>query len=543
MFHKEFYPTPSNVIERMCACIDLYEKVVYEPHGGKADIIKYVKNLGAKVIFSEINKDLASICSKYASIVDYDFFNVTSEQISHVDFIIMNPPFSNADKHIKHAFEIAPEGCHIISLANYETVNNRHTKTRIELQQLINQFGNYENLGKIFSEAERETDVNTVLINLYKPRVNPQTEFDGYFDLEEESYTDETGVLPYNELQGIVNSYVSSVKLFDSVIDKSKEIQSYISPINYGGKIIFGAFMSGNKYGELHEISRETFKSELQKAAWKTIFKALNFEHHLTKKVREDINQFVERQKNVPFTVRNIYKMIELIYGTRASRYERIITEAFEDICSFSSENSTAGEKWKTNSHYKINKRFIMNRISRISYAGELTAESDKIDDIIKALCFLTGNSYENHLGLSEYFCSSYRISIDGKFLCGYKFGGSKPDDYSMVRELKCLLEQGENAKIEKVNREFGKWISWNEFFNVRGYKKGTMHFEFKDSKVLELFNKEYARIKGWQVPHKTDQEKNKSKDNKTESNIVSSPKVNTDLMKRSNQCLTYELI
>ena len=38
-----------------------------------------------------------------------DFLTVKSEQISHIDFIVMNPPFSNADKHILHAYEIAPE--------------------------------------------------------------------------------------------------------------------------------------------------------------------------------------------------------------------------------------------------------------------------------------------------------------------------------------------------------------------------------------------------------------------------------------------------
>ena len=30
----------------------------------------------------------------------------------------MNPPFSNADKHILHTYEIAPRGCKIIALCN-----------------------------------------------------------------------------------------------------------------------------------------------------------------------------------------------------------------------------------------------------------------------------------------------------------------------------------------------------------------------------------------------------------------------------------------
>ena len=43
-------------------------------------------------------------------------FNGQSEQISHIDFIVMNPPFSNADKHILHALKLHRAGCKIIAL-------------------------------------------------------------------------------------------------------------------------------------------------------------------------------------------------------------------------------------------------------------------------------------------------------------------------------------------------------------------------------------------------------------------------------------------
>ena len=39
-----------------------------------------------------------------------------------------------------------------------------------------------------------------------------------------------------------------------------------------------------------------------------------------------------------------------------------------------------------------------------------------------------------------------------------------------------------------------------NGFFRIRGYKKGTMHFEFLDEDVWNKFNYEVARIKGWQL-------------------------------------------
>ena len=64
---------------------------------------------------------------------------------------------------------------------------------------------------------------------------------------------------------------------------------------------------------------------------------------YVTQGVKEDINKFVEQQTHVPFTMKNIYKMLEVIVGTHGSRMNKVLVEAFEKICSFSYENSTAG--------------------------------------------------------------------------------------------------------------------------------------------------------------------------------------------------------
>ena len=44
------------------------------------------------------------------------------------------------------------------------------------------------------------------------------------------------------------------------------------------------------------------------------------------------------------------------------------------------------------------------------------------------------------------------------------------------------------------------KWCDWFEwgFFRCRGFMKGTMHFEFLDEKVWQLFNQTAANNKGW---------------------------------------------
>jgi hypothetical protein len=157
---------------------------------------------------------------------------------------------------------------------------------------------------------------------------------------------------------------------------------------------------------------------------------------------------------------------------------DKVLVEAFDHICSLSAGNSEAGEKWKTNSNYKVNRRFINNRTCdydsrwptdsvKVSYSGE-----SKIDDIVKALCHMTGKSYD------EVMKADYKT------------------EYSTNNTL--------SAYFRSNPTPWGEWRAWT-FFRVRGYKKGTMHFEFLDESVWMEFNRRVAKIKGWQLPKKTD--------------------------------------
>ena len=113
--------------------------------------------------------------------MERDFLSLTSDKISHIDFIIMNPPFSADEKHILHAYEIAPKGCKIIALCNYQTIDNRFSADRKRLFTLIENYGSVQNLGDCFNNAERKTGVEIGLIKIQKQGVKESAEFDGFF--------------------------------------------------------------------------------------------------------------------------------------------------------------------------------------------------------------------------------------------------------------------------------------------------------------------------------------------------------------------------
>ena len=467
MFGKDFYPTPVAVIEDMLANIWVHDKVILEPSAGKGNIVDYLQLCNAKeVIACELNPELAIIVAAKCNLIALDFFSLTAEQVSHIDMIVMNPPFSADEKHILHAWEIAPGGCEIIALCNSETLNNRYTRNRAILRELIELNGSSRGLNQCFVDAERETAVDVSIVHLFKPATG-EMEFDGYFDMHEEEEKQENAIMTYNSIQDVVSRYVGAVKMFDSVIDASKTINDMINPISSGLGIHFGATSSTNSS---NNITRDLFKKALQKSAWRSVFHKFNMNKYVTQKLMGDINKFVEQQTAVPFTVKNIYKMIDLIIGTHAERMDNVLVEAFDKICSFSSENSTAGEKWKTNSNYKVNQKFIIpymcsndsrwpNQYVHLGYS-----RYQELDDIVKALCYLKGIDYNTTTNI-------------------YGF-------------------------VNSFNMEWGTWHSWG-FFEIRGYKKGTMHFKFASIKLWEDFNRKVGEIKGWQLPRKTD---NKSK-------------------------------
>jgi len=216
MFNPDFYPTPPQVISQLLNGIDIEGMVILEPSAGKGNIVDALNNLGAKQVLTfEIEPDLQKIIESKSKLLGADFLECTKEQISHVNIIIANPPFSNAGKHILHAWEIAPEGCTIISLCNTNTINVDYTSQRRQLNRIIESYGSTLELGDCFSDSERKTGVEVSMVSLFKPITSEEFNWDGFFIDEEEEVSTGPGIMPYNEIRSIVETYKGAVTCFD----------------------------------------------------------------------------------------------------------------------------------------------------------------------------------------------------------------------------------------------------------------------------------------------------------------------------------------
>lgn len=469
--NADFYPTPTDVINTMMLGEDILGKTILEPSAGGGNIVSWLKDNGAgDVIACEKDETLQKLLAGKCELISDDFLSVTSDQVSHVDYIVMNPPFSDGIRHIKHAFDIAPTGCTVISLCNSSNLERRYSSERQELYELVELYGSSEYLGTVFDAAERKTNVGVSLIKLYKTGED-EDEFASYFFSNEDDLLDKNeteGIVQYNVVRDMVNRYTSAVKLFDETMEAANKINDAAKFSDSKFDYVPIRFATVDTNGNAVNISRQQYKKQLQKYYWRIIFNKLNMEKYATNGLREQINKFVEKQVNVPFTMHNIYQVINMVVQTTGQRMDKALLEAFDLICSFSAENSTAGEKWKTNANYMINRKFIvpymtdydvryrtLNEYISLNYSGNVT----RIEDVIKALCYITGTNYDKITNLRDF--------------------------------------------VYRNNLSYGTWYEWS-FFRIKGFKKGTMHFEFTDEEVWIRFNQQVAKQRGWVLPKKS---------------------------------------
>lgn len=499
MFNPDFYPTPDEVIFLMLEGIEINNKSILEPSAGKGNIIDYLNQYDPKqVLFCELNEDLAHISSQKAKFLKNDFLSLESSEISHVDLIVMNPPFSADEKHILHAFSIAPSGCKIISLCNAQTVKNAFSQSRKELKTNIDLYGTFTSLENCFENSERTTNVEIGLIKLQKPGAKYSTEFEGFF-LEDEEEPQGDGIMSYNVVRDLVNRYVESIKIFDRQLEEANKM-------NQLTKGYFSVKIGLNVTDNEKPIQRAEFKKEMQKSGWEFIFNKMNMQKYATKGLRDDINKFVEEQSQIPFTMRNIYKMLELVVGTTEQRMDKAILEVFDKVTQHYHENRFNVEGWKTNSHYLLNQKFIIPNMVKAGYSGQVddcmwgSANFEKMEDLVKAICFITGDNYDKKLSLHNLINYRYKILIDGEYRGGYDYVFSDYQRASARRDN--LIKGGYNATIEESTVEWGQWTKWG-YFNIKCFKKGTIHFEFLDRELWGRFNQRVAKIKGFPLYEK----------------------------------------
>ena len=150
-------------------------------------------------------------------------------------------------------------------------------------------------------------------------------------------------------------------------------------------------------------------------------------------------------------------ELFDLLYLNREHIMVKCVLEAFDLLTKHYSENREAVDGFKTNGAYLVGKKFILPYMGNGWGDGLDYRQSRQVDDLEKALCFISGLKFEN----------IYHVS-----------------------------------NLYNHKSHYGEWVS-STFFETQLYKKGTMHFRWQDDNLRKKFNQVVAQHRwGW-MPEK----------------------------------------
>lgn len=493
MFNKDFYPTPLKLAEKMISKINFKNvNTILEPSAGKGDLLEALIEI--KPAFGnpeqksieciEIDPDLnATLIGKGYTVIDNDFLIYSGTK--QYDLILANFPFSNGDKHLLKALDILFSG-QICCLINAETLKNPYTNTRKVLKKRLEDMNaEIEYIEDAFTGAQRKSDVEVALVY-----VNIDNKIEDVLNegLKDDKSTIEVNINEKNEvstsnhINDLVVSYNQTINACTDYIlnyfKHSNSIENYID-LTVGGEEVSRRkkLTSGSTiYTSSNESTTTLAKNAINKLIgmvkqdyWRKLLRLADVKDKLSFKAIESFNHEIYKYVAKEFTTSNIRQFITNVSLCFSKNAHDAAEEVFDRIAGHALRDERWGEKetignihyfnaWKTNKGYKISKKFIIRCSSLFNWDGDLNTYSDSgsigsfLHDIGVVMNYFAINSYTPNL----------------------------------ILRLAEFWKQGKRRKIETAN------------FYISIFKKGTVHFEFKDLDILRRFNVLVCKKKGW---------------------------------------------
>lgn len=480
--YDEFYPTPPALVYKMLDGLNLaLINSVLEPSAGKGDIADIVVNRLSNAQYSydsrmkdyidciEINPDLQGILrDKKYRVVHNNFLTYRTHK--HYDLIIMNPPFSEGDKHLMHALNMIKDGGTVICILNAETLRNCHTNLRKLLRQRLDELGaKIEYLEGAFEQAERKTSVEIALVKVEVPEpegvsfIFERLRKKEYAEVDEEC----TDLVGGDFLAQIIKQYEIEVEAGIKLIREYNSMRPYIMDSFDKNKSYSKPTLSLKVNNESATVNE--YVKAVRVKYWNELFQNNKFVGKLTSNLCSELYEKVDELKNFDFSAYNIERIQEEIMQMMSRGIEETIMNLFDKLSEQHSwypecaKNIHYYSGWATNKAHKINKKVI------IPIHGAFSSYSWNRDEL------QTYNVYE--------------VMSDIEKTLTYLSTGDTYADDDLQERLQIASNNGQTKKIPL------------KYFNITLYKKGTCHIEFTDLELLDRLNIYGSRHKGWLPP------------------------------------------
>ena len=503
-YDPEFYPTPPEVIRKM---VEPYAKTleratILEPSAGRGDILDYITKNGIdtvetnsrgvpfdytskanpkKVYAIEKNPDLQTILSKKGyRVIASDFLSFRPEH--RFSMCIMNPPFSNGEAHLLHAWDIL-QGGDIACLLNAETVNNPFSASHKRLAAIIASHGSVEFIGQAFKTADNPTDVEVALVRLHKESADDPFRID--FGAPAGGGTPDFGELASSRDDvAVSNGLDAYIRCWEKTKLSAVEFIRSFARFRFYAK----AFLPQGERGEnvmehiltkLKDLRYEResmaeiyndFLDTTKASAWSAIIEQMGLGKYMTTGLQKTLDEFRTAQGAMEITKENIGRLFNFVIGNIDLIRRNCVVEVYDLFTRFFTGNTEHVEGWKTNKRFRCNRKIIIPNAAECGFKPQVYGYNEffsssyqtPLDDIDKAMCWLTGRDYDSMD--KHHFDAMTRVRR------------ADPENGTIRSTLECIRVGDQD---------------WHEsaFFRVKAFKKGTLHLFFKDEDLWNRFN------------------------------------------------------
>lgn len=479
MFGYQFYPTPDWLIDKMLSDLDLRIMAnILDPSAGKGNILDRIREKTKDYRYSKINlygieidKNLVVILKdKNYKILHNDF--LTYETYMKFSAIIMNPPFSEGDKHLLKAIEIQERsGGEIICLLNAETIKNSYSNTRKDLLNKLEKYdAKIEFIEDAFVDAERKTSVETALIKLSIPASRENSVIIDHLKQEEkykEVHTEASDIVSGDFIEGIIQKYNFEIKMGVKLINEYQAIQPMLSRGFDDKTPILKLSIEGEQHRPYYDNIQNEFIRKIRYKYWTTLFQSKEFSQLFTSDLRSQYQEKMEELQEYDFSRFNIEQIKLDMQLMLAESLQNTIYGLFDEFIRYSYSDSYKHNiylynGWKTNKAYKINESRIIIPMSAY-------------------------DSWDNSFYPTKY---GFRDRLrDMHKVFGYLDNGRTILEDDLDDILKKAQDNGQTKNIDCG------------YFTIHTYKKGTTHFEWTRPDLIKKLNIEGSRGKGWLPP------------------------------------------
>lgn len=492
MFHEEFYPTPPSLVAKLLAGIDIDGCNILDPSAGSGNILDGVTNrifrhsAQPKIYAIEIVPELQAILrqKKYRLIGD-NFLNYSGDYL--FDYILMNPPFSDGDKHLLHAWDVLKAG-EIRCILPKTMIDKQFSSSRKLLANIIEQHGSIQDVGAPFRDAERRTPVECVIVTLKKQKSDHKLHLDftvgekpNNIQLDENTFQN---AIATNDVVGnMIIQFDKAKESYIEFIQAFKKLEFYGAGLAEAERIALNTIATAN-HNTLRANDRITvngayneFIDRMKSVIWSNVLDKTNVKKYMTSQVKQNFHEFAKEQGYMEFTKENVSNLVTMIFENRSNIMDQAIEQVFDIFTKYHSENRLHVEGWKTNSAWKVNRTVILPYFVCPGYNGNFNTEHrrwQEYEDIERVMCYISGTPYEH---LTKPVDKQYEY---------------RTPEYEKQYEALSLR----NA-IQRTKYGDSGWQE-SHFFMFRCFKKQTIHIKFKDEWLWKEFNMRACAHKNW---------------------------------------------